>query len=175
MKMNKILAGISFLLMAGAGMPCCAQTQLTMRDAFLQMPDSLVPYLPHDKRLDLLDYLDANMKAEVTNELQGKTVLETLGTDSLVLHMNDSHQLSMYLFETDAPVDSSRQVVVMSHEYRLATGEYERTQHCFSARWTALKELPPLSASQLARLKKEESTLLRRDDEVLKREPFSHR
>jgi hypothetical protein len=89
--------------------------------------------------------------------------------------MNDSHQLSMYLFETDAPVDSSRQVVVMSHEYRLATGEYERTQHCYSARWTALKELPPLTASQLARLKKEESTLLRRDEEVLKREPFSHR
>ena len=47
--MKKIL--IAILLF-----PLTIQAQLTMRDVFLQMPDSLLPYLSQSNRLDLLDY-----------------------------------------------------------------------------------------------------------------------
>lgn len=42
---------------------------LKMRDVFKQIPDSLVPYLSQNNRLDFIDFLDSNMKAEVRNKL----------------------------------------------------------------------------------------------------------
>ena len=36
---------------------------LMIRDVFKQMPDSLMPYLSQNNRLDFIDFLDANMKA----------------------------------------------------------------------------------------------------------------
>ena len=38
--------------------------RLEIRDVFKQMPDSLMPYLSQNNRLDFIDFLDANMKAE---------------------------------------------------------------------------------------------------------------
>lgn len=149
------------------------RAQTTMRDAFLQMPDSVIPYLTHEQRLDLLDYLDAGMTAEVTNELQGRTLLESLSADSLVLHLNESHILTIYLLDAETEIDSSRQVIVVSHEYRLSTGEFDRTLSFYSHRWSPLTHTPALSASLFARIKRPENTLLRRDDEILSREPLS--
>ena len=45
--------------------------RLEIRDVFKQMPDSLMPYLSQNNRLDFIDFLDANMKAEVKNRLGG--------------------------------------------------------------------------------------------------------
>ena len=44
----------------------CAQ-DLKMRDVFNHMPDSLMPYLSHNNRLDFIDFIDSNMKSEVRN------------------------------------------------------------------------------------------------------------
>ena len=41
---------------------------LKMRDVFKQIPDSLVPYLSQNNRLDFIDFLDSNMKAEDPDE-----------------------------------------------------------------------------------------------------------
>ena len=35
---------------------------LKMRDVFKQIPDSLVPYLSQNNRLDFIDFLDSNMR-----------------------------------------------------------------------------------------------------------------
>ena len=51
-----------------------AQT-VTMAEVFKQMPDSLMPYITHNDRLDMIDYLDAGMKAEVTNRLMASRCL----------------------------------------------------------------------------------------------------
>ena len=39
---------------------------LKIRDVFKQMPDSLMPYLTGNNRLDFIDFMDSNMKASVT-------------------------------------------------------------------------------------------------------------
>ena len=49
-------------------------SQTTMRDVFRQMPDSIVPYLTENNRLDFIDFIDSNMKAEVTNAFGGNFV-----------------------------------------------------------------------------------------------------
>lgn len=44
---------------------------VTIRDIFKQMPDSLMPYLSQNNRLDFIDFLDSHMKAEVRNTFGG--------------------------------------------------------------------------------------------------------
>lgn len=163
--MKKLLTFFLFL-------PMALHAQLTIRDAVLSMPDSLAPYFSHDNRLDLFDYLDAKMTAEVTNELQGKTTVVAVGVDSIVLCMNESHDLSLYLLQTETEIDSSRQVIALCHTYKLSTGEVERTLKFFNHRWIELENIPRLTDEQLARLQPAISTLLRRDDEVMSRQPI---
>lgn len=156
---------ILFLLLLFA--PLAANAQLSMREAFLQMPDTLLPYLSASNRLDMLDYYDAKMKSEVTNELQGKSELLTMTADSLSLRMNVSHDMTLYLIEAAEEVDSSRQVIAVSHVLRLSTGEEDRTLTFYSNRWRQLTTPPHLLPLYEARLPKASSTLLRRDEEVM--------
>ena len=53
----------------------CSAQGLALRDAFRQMPDSVMPTLTQNNRLDCLDFLDAGMKAEVRNRLGGTSVM----------------------------------------------------------------------------------------------------
>jgi hypothetical protein len=168
------IKGFLFLFFS-AFLPSLASAQLSIRDAFLQMPDSVAPYLSRENRLDLLDYLDAKMLPEVTNELQGRSRLVSLGVDSLVMDMSESLQMSLYIMESEAEADSSRQVIVLSRTYRLATGEQEHTLSFFSHRWRPLEQRPSLGTQASLRLRQESSTLWRRDEEVLKKEPYSLR
>ena len=55
-----------------------SSAQTPMSQVLKQMPDSLVPYLSENNKLDMIDFLDSKMKAEVHNLLDGKTELITL-------------------------------------------------------------------------------------------------
>ena len=66
----------------------CSAQELTLRDAFRQMPDSLMPSLTQNDRLDFLDFLDAGMRAEVKNRLGGTSVMTALTADSLSLQVS---------------------------------------------------------------------------------------
>lgn len=160
---------ISFLILLSALM---ANGQpVTMRDVFLSMPDSLLPYLSQSNRLDLLDYYDARMRAEVVNDLQGHSLLVAMSADSLALKLNGQHDVVLYLLDSSEPVDSSTQVVAVFHAYRLSTGEEDRVLSFFSHRWTPLPAMPSLPAEQSAKLPRSVSGLLHRDDEVFSRSP----
>ena len=95
--------------------PCSAQDK--MRDVFLQMPDSLLPYLTEHNRLDFIDFIDSNMTAEVTTELEGKSEMLTLDDESLELRVSSSMWVAMRLMPVSEPVDSCRQVVCMISTY----------------------------------------------------------
>ena len=58
---------------------------VTIRDIFKQMPDSLMPYLSQNNRLDFIDFLDSHMKAEVRNTLGGTSEMTALADDSLTM------------------------------------------------------------------------------------------
>lgn len=98
------------LLTTAVGM----NAQTTMRDIFKAMPDSLVPYLSENNRLDLIDFLDSNMKAEVTNLLGGKSTLLQLTDSYLSLLLNEASTLDMLLLPYNgSDADSATQVVCM--------------------------------------------------------------
>ncbi|MFS6554013.1 DUF3256 family protein, partial [Parabacteroides distasonis] len=71
-----------------------------MAEVLKQMPDSLLPYLTHNDKLDMIDYLGANMKAEVTNKLGGKSALDSISTDYLHMTLNETVTIEMGIAAT---------------------------------------------------------------------------
>ena len=86
---------LAYLLLFFAGI--CSAQELKLRDVFRQIPDSLMPTLSVNNRLDFIDFMDSNMKAEVTNELGGKSLMTALTDDSLSLRLNDACQIQLML------------------------------------------------------------------------------
>ena len=107
-----------------------ASAQQLMRDVFSQMPDSVLTYLSTNNRLDMIDFMTANMKAEVTNAFEGKSQMLALTDDSLSVQLNSAVRLDMLLLPTTATVDSCQQVVALIYTYHFASGEEERIVRC---------------------------------------------
>lgn len=96
---------------------CNLSAQMKMRDVFKQMPDSLVPYLDANNRLDFIDFIDSGMLSEVTNSLGGKSVMQKLTDDALQIQLTESSSLSMRLLDVSEQVDSVNQIVCFIRTY----------------------------------------------------------
>lgn len=55
----------------------------TAKELYLNIPDTLMPLLTEVNRADFIDFLESNMRAEVTNRLGGKSEMKTL-TDTYI-------------------------------------------------------------------------------------------
>lgn len=90
--MKKILIWCCTLLLCNSTF-----AQTTMGEVLKAMPDSLIPYLTHNNRLDCLDFKDAGMKAEVKNAFDGKTELVKLTDDMALFQLNAAVQMDIRL------------------------------------------------------------------------------
>lgn len=127
----------------------------TMSELFKAMPDSLLPYLTTNNRLDMLDFMEAKMKAEVTNLLEGKSEVTALTYDSLSILLNGVLNIDMKVVRVAEPVDSSTQVIRVVRTYKLNENQTERIVDVYSSVWRKLSSVV------------EQSSLLKRDDELL--------
>ena len=127
----------------------------TMAELFKVMPDSLLPYLTTDNRLDMLDFMEANMKAEVTNLLDGKSEMTALAPDSLSIRMNSVLRIDMKVARVAEPVDSNTQIIRVIRTYTLNENQTERIVDVYSSVWRKLSSVIV------------QSSLLKRDDELL--------
>ena len=161
--MKKWLSACLFLCITSV---CSAQEQ-TLRDVFRQMPDSLLPTLTQNNRLDFLDFIDAGMKAEVKNRLGGTSVMMTLTADSLSLQVSPALRVDMLLLPLAEPIDSMNQVVVVGETF-LADSVYGETAvRYFSTDWKLIPT-PPLSEIQQKRIDGLKlQTILKWDNDVL--------
>ena len=155
-----------FLCMA-LSLSTSAGDGFTLRDVFRQMPDSLMPTLTQNNRLDFLDFLDAGMKAEVKNRLGGTSVMMTLTADSLSLQVSPALRVDMLLLPLAEPIDSMNQVVVVGETF-LADSVYGETAvRYFSTDWKLIPT-PPLSEIQQKRIDGLKlQTILKWDNDVL--------
>ena len=87
-------------------MPLFAQN---MNSVFIAMPDSITPLLSQVNKEDCVDFLDSNMKAEVTNRFGGKTEMKVLTDNYVLMQTTPGSTLEMKLF----PVNDSTKVVCM--------------------------------------------------------------
>jgi len=127
----------------------------TMASLFKAMPDSLMPYLSHNNRLDMVDFMEAKMKAEVTNELEGTSMMTFLSSDSLSLQPSDVLRVDMKMLSSSAPADSAHVFVQVWRSYVLNEKQAERIVDVYTSAWQHV-------SSQV-----EQSSLLRRDDDLL--------
>ena len=104
--MRRLLFALSLMLANGA----FAQT--TMSEALKSMPDSLMPYLTHNNRLDCIDFCEANMKAEVRNVFDGKSELLQLTSSYALFRLSDASSVEMGLLDADG-----QQLICMIQTY----------------------------------------------------------
>ena len=140
----------------------------SMRDVFRQMPDSLMPYLTQNDRLDFIDFIDSNMKAEVSNRMGGSSELTALTSDSLSIRMSDALRVDMLLLALDEPIDTIRQVVVMAETFLVDSIYGETVCSMFSTDWQPLTAVTiPWNAAQQKRIESLRlQNILKRDEDI---------
>ena len=140
------LVTLSLLLVGSLTMTA----QTAIRDVFKQMPANVVPYLVENNRLDFIDFIDSDMKAEVTNAFGGKSEMLKLTDDYLSLRLSDATSMEMRLLEVTEPVDSASQIVCLVTTYgNVSSKAQESVVAFYSLKWQ------PLPAERYMQLPKE--------------------
>src|SRR3712207_4833574 len=83
--MNRLLSLLILALFTTA--PCVSAN---MKDIWLSMPDSIIPYLDKNLRLQFLDYESLHVNTTVTNKLHGESKLDTLTSDFIRIQLSQS-------------------------------------------------------------------------------------
>ena len=114
-----------------------------LRQMFAEMPDTIMPYLTHNDRLDLMDFMDSDMKAEVTNSLGGKTQMTKLTPDTISIQLSEVSKIDFYLMQLPAvaPIDSCTQAVMVVRTVGLEQEYTETETEFYSCCW---RRLPPI-------------------------------
>lgn len=122
----------------------------TMKDAFSNMPDALLPSLTRNNRLDLIDFITSDMKADVKNKFDEHVVLTRM-TDNY-LHLTLSQKSSVDLLLLPAATqqkDSTSHIICMVETFGTDTlGESRLT--FYTARWQPLDLPSPAKALSAA-------------------------
>ena len=129
-----------------------------IRDVFREMPDSLMPYLSLNNRLDFIDFLDSGMKAEVHNTLGGTSEMTSMADDSLTIRMSDGLRVDILVMDT---------TVVMIETFLVDSVYGESRVHYFTTHWVPLQH-PSLSEAQEQRINRLKlQNIVKRDDDLL--------
>lgn len=151
--MKKLLI-IAFLFCSQLSLQ--AQTDsLNIREVFKLMPDSLLPYLTQNNRLDMIDFMDAKMKAAVDNLLGGESEMTYLSDDSLCIKMNESMTLELKMSR-----DEKEPIVLMKRTYQVTERQKEILIGRYSSSWRPISDVSV------------KYTLLKRDEEMLEKSYF---
>ena len=70
-----------FILYSSFFLCCATAQQVLMREVFASMPDSVLPLVTKNNRLDCIDFIENNMDARVRNKVDEYVVLEALTED----------------------------------------------------------------------------------------------
>ena len=97
---------ILLMLLSCWGLSMAAQD---MKSVFISMPDSITPLLTKVNKEDCVDFLDSNMKAEVSTRFGGTAEMKVLTDDYVWMQTTPTSSLEMKLF----PVNDSVKVVCM--------------------------------------------------------------
>ena len=126
-----------------------ADAQVSMRDLWIQMPDSIVPYLNNSVRTEMADLYQMKVKAESRNLLEGTSVIDTLTSDYMRVSLNSNSVMQI----KQLPTESSFVICVIK---TFIAPEAESEVAFFNPEWKPLKESYGLPLSDDAdKIKKE--------------------
>ena len=67
------------------------------KDLLKIMPEDVIPILSHNNVLDMIDFLDASCKAEVTNRMNGKSEMTELTGSSASIRITSSNVVDIHV------------------------------------------------------------------------------
>lgn len=111
----------------------CAAYARNMRDLIKEMPDSVMPLLTLNNRLDMIDYLDSGMKAEISNKFGGKSEMTVIKDDYVNIKMSDRSNVALKLLPF-----GSDSIICMIHTTQ-SIADDSRVRF-FSTQWKQLPE-----------------------------------
>lgn len=159
-----LMASLCTVLLMGQA----SAQDLNIRDVFKQMPDSLMPYLSITNRLDFIDFIDSDMKAQVKNQMDEDSEMTTLGQDSLSIRMSEALRVDMFLVTLSEPVDSSSAAVAIIETFQVDSLYGESSVRYYTLSWQPLMKEPPLDAASKKRIHEHIlQNILKKDDEIL--------
>ena len=140
-----------------------------MRDVFRSMPDSLMPYLSQNNRLDFIDFIDSNMKAEVKNDLGGTSEMTVLTADSVSIRMSPALRVDLLLLQPQGSSGDSCRVVCMVQTFGTDSLSLESVVDYYTLQWQRLVTPPQLSQADKLRVEAlQVQTILKWNSEILK-------
>ena len=144
---------------------------MAIADCFREIPDSLLPTLSRNNRLDMLDFMESKMKAEVTNRLGGKSEMTSLTDSTLSIQMSNALKVDMLLLTPETSADpESEDVICLIETFGTDSLSLESKVRFFSPSWELLNDPPQLSVSDQNTISsKKVLTILKRDEEILKK------
>lgn len=142
MRLTKPL--LLLLLMPLLSLRTVAQTPSDMTDLFKHMPDSLIPYLTENNRLDLIDYTIAGMQAVVTDKFESSVTLDTLCATYLRLSVSESLAVEMKVLPRQSSADSISHIVCVAHTY--GSNAKETVLRFYDTSWQPLSIPDPLES-----------------------------
>ena len=129
-QMKKRIYLTSLLMLTGVNL--LAQ-EVKMRDLFAAMPDSLLPLVTRNNRLDCIDFIENHLEARVKNKLDQYVELKKLTEDYLLFQTSQKGYLEMkYVPNTDS--------TGVLYLVRTCLGPIaDSSVKCFSQDWTPLE------------------------------------
>ena len=114
----------------------CSQIMLAqdMRTLLKSMPEGIFPLLTHNNVLDFIDFLDSDMKAEVTNKLGGRSEMIQLTDSTASIKMTPSSEAELRITKTDG-----KKLICITHIYHTFTQSNSSVTH-YDMDWTRKEE-----------------------------------
>lgn len=116
---------------------CVAQAPAqTMKEVWSAMPDSIMPLLSKNNRLDCIDYWEAGQQGDVKNRLDGKVAILFMNEDSLAVA---DTELSSYEMNLNRGESGDVKSIVVRRNVKVGD-VMDWTERVFSPAWQLLEE-----------------------------------
>ncbi len=110
----------------------------SMVEIFKTMPDSIIPYLSKNNRLDMIDFKASNMDAKVINLFDNHSVLDTITTNYLRISLSPISILEMELIAAPKHIeDSCKNIIKMT--FSVGDSHKEKAIRKYTTNWYPLK------------------------------------
>jgi hypothetical protein len=127
------------LLLFGISVCCslCAMAQ-SMRMLWIEIPDSITPYLNRGLRTELADYVDMHVKSHTQNLLKGETILDSLTNEYLDVRLSPASRLQIRRLPYKGVADHNNDSILCAVT-TLYGPEPESTVRFYNLEWKPVK------------------------------------
>lgn len=123
---------VTYILLLLLAVTLHAEARTPMRQWLVAMPDSVMPLLTKNNRMDFIDFYDAQMAAVVTNRMDGSSRMNRLTDDYVQIKYTESTDVEMKLL----PINDSTDVLCLVTTVRAAVDDSRIA--FFDAEWKPL-------------------------------------